>query len=424
MQGMGALPLPPDRTRRGPDFNVAEPNVPGSELTIFLLTMGVGKEIWEQFGHDAIWIHDASVSTDIVYHWGLFDFRQPHFVPRFLRGEMLYSMGGFRFEDVMDDYRRLDRSVVAQKLDLTPAQRIALRARIEANDQPGRRDYLYNYFTDNCSTRVRDHLDAVIGGTLKRAAVAVQTGHSYRWQSLRLTQVGPLMATGIDVGLGSPSDHELTAWEAMFLPGVLHDFAKKVIVRDENGFARPLVESETVLYKSREHVEPASAPNWIWWRLAIGVVVAAAIVLLARARAGGARFALATVIAAYGLVAGLVGLLLFLLWTATHHTFAHRNENLFVLHPLWLALAVLVPLYLVRGTAAKATRWIATATAALALVGVVWHLLGLSRQENWGILAMTVFPALAVAYAVNLGVPRATPSAAEPSRVGRTRLRD
>ena len=68
--------------------------VSGSELTVYLMTMGPGDEVWEKFGHNALWIHDSLRHTDIAYNWGLFDFSASDFLPRFLKGDMLYWMGG------------------------------------------------------------------------------------------------------------------------------------------------------------------------------------------------------------------------------------------------------------------------------------------------------------------------------------------
>jgi hypothetical protein len=155
--------------------------------------MGVGEQVWEQFGHNAIWIRDmsrppsAGGGTDSVYHWGLFDFSQPNFIPRFLKGEMLYSMGGFTLASTMSDYHRLDRSVWAQELDLTPAQKLALRNYIQWNEQPENRGYFYNYYHDNCSTRVRDALDRALGGVLRSAMATRMTGTTYRSHTRRLT---------------------------------------------------------------------------------------------------------------------------------------------------------------------------------------------------------------------------------------------
>jgi hypothetical protein len=75
---------------------------PGSELTVYLLTMGPGDQVWEKFGHNAIWIHDERNRTDVAYHWGLFDFADRNFLPNFIKGRMRYSMGAFDFDDTIN----------------------------------------------------------------------------------------------------------------------------------------------------------------------------------------------------------------------------------------------------------------------------------------------------------------------------------
>src|SRR5439155_13702503 len=125
---------------------VSAPAEPGTELTVTLLTMGVGEQVWEQFGHNAIWLHverpsSAGGPTDAVYHWGLFDSSQPYFIPRFLRGRMLYSMGGFALDGTLAEYRIRDRAVLAQELDLTNRQKVALRDFIRWTDTPEHREY-------------------------------------------------------------------------------------------------------------------------------------------------------------------------------------------------------------------------------------------------------------------------------------------
>ena len=86
----------------------------GSELTISLLTMEHGAQVWELFGHNAILIHDATTGTNMAYNWGVFSFRQPHFILRFLKGEMLYSMDGYSLEQTIAQYRYLNRTLSAQ----------------------------------------------------------------------------------------------------------------------------------------------------------------------------------------------------------------------------------------------------------------------------------------------------------------------
>ncbi len=108
----------------------------GANVTISLLTMGNGERVWELFGHSAIWIHDNLTSRDTVFNWGVFDFRQPHFLQRYLKGNRLYSMGGDSMEKILLEYRYWDRTVLAQELDLTTEQKEAILAAIRTNARP------------------------------------------------------------------------------------------------------------------------------------------------------------------------------------------------------------------------------------------------------------------------------------------------
>src|SRR4051812_41708567 len=91
---------------------------PGSQLTVYLMTMGPGDQVWEKFGHNAIWIHDAANGSDVAYHWGVFDFKDKDFYPNFIFGRMRYLMGAFDFNQTLDFYRQSNRTVWAQELNL------------------------------------------------------------------------------------------------------------------------------------------------------------------------------------------------------------------------------------------------------------------------------------------------------------------
>jgi hypothetical protein len=404
----------PPSAQPAPGPRVAAPAEPGSELTITLLTMGVGEQVWEQFGHNALWFHverppSFGAPVDVVYNWGIFDSSQPYFIPHFLQGRMLYAMGGYPYEQTLIEYRERDRAVWAQELDLTNAQKIALRDFVIWNSQPQNTRYRYDYYRDNCSTRVRDALDRVLGGVIRATFAGRKTSYTYRSETLRLTQRQALLAAGIDLGLGRPADRELTAYDEMFLPMRLRDYIRELRVDDGKGGTRPLVKNERMLLPTISHPEASAPPHWMPTFVMLGLLIAALFAVVGWRGAHGsapARFTAATLFAIWCFVVGSLGLILTLLWSVTDHTFAHRNENLLLFNPLWLLLAVLVPMTAVKGRVSRVTRSLTFVLAALAVVALLLHLVGLSRESNGEMIAFALPPALALAWAVHRGTAR------------------
>ena len=142
---------------------------PETGLTVYLMTMGPGKYVWERFGHNAIWIHDPIHGTDQTYNYGLFDFHQQNFLLRFVQGRMWYWMRGYPAQSYVESYRRANRSVWVQELEIPPGARRELQQFLEWNELPENRFYHYDYYRDNCSTRVRDALDRALGGAIRAA---------------------------------------------------------------------------------------------------------------------------------------------------------------------------------------------------------------------------------------------------------------
>jgi hypothetical protein len=380
--------------------------------------MGNGEQVWELFGHNALWIHDNVTSRDTVFNWGVFSFHQEHFIPHFLQGRMLYAMGGDSMEDVLRAYRYWNRTVLSQELDLTAAQKDSILVTIQRNALPENVNYRYDYYRDNCSTRVRDILDHALGGPLSVQAAGL-TDATYRWHTLRLMQGSIPIMLGVDFGLGRPADVKLTKWQEMFLPRELHDFIGKARVLDSSGVMKPLVRSERVLFQSTRAPEPAAPPDLGLWLLFGGVVAAAFMTWLgfmATPTHGGMRVLAAVVTAAWSLTAGLLGTILVLLWAVTDHVFAHANENVLLLNPLWLGLAVMLPIYLWSGRGEGATRRLSIAIAALAIAALALHVLGISRQDNLPVIGLVLPPSLgmmAVMFRARWApVPRRVPSVA------------
>jgi hypothetical protein len=378
---------------------------PGDDLDIMLVTFGLGQEVFERFGHNAIWVHDRATGTDSTYDWGNFSFRQPGFIRRFLTGDTRYSMEGRDANAMVEYYRSLGRPITVQRLQLTPDQKRSLRDFLRWNALEENKYYRYDYFLDNCSTRLRDALDRVLGGALRSASDSIRTPLSYRRESVRLTDGVRLMQTGIDIALGRPADAPLTVWESFFIPMRLRDALRGLTVPNGAGGARvPIVEAERTLepYPGTPRVEELGvAPRLVWRLLPVGLVLAALVAgirVMAVSRRG-AVWGLALVTAVWSLLCGLIGVLVVLAWTATRHIFWAWNENLFVLSPLSLLLVVLLPVTLLSGRAARATRTVTLAVAALSLVGLVLSLIP-GGQENRAIVALFLPVHLAIAWAV------------------------
>ena len=369
----------------------AVPSEAGSNLTVYLLTMGPGDQVWEKFGHNAIWIHDEAAHTDSAYHWGLFDFADKDFVPRFIQGRMRYSMGGFGLDETLEMYRRTNRQVWMQELNMTPAQKQRLYDFIKWNVRPENRYYRYDYFRDNCSTRVRDAIDMALGGVIKKGATGVPTNTTYRFHTSRLTQDDWPVFTGTMMGLGQPTDRPIDAWEEMFLPVRMMERFKTLQVPTATGHTA-LVSREEIAVQSSRAPEDATIRRGIGGYLAITTVllliggVAFAIGMRGR---GTAFIVLVTV---WSFIAGISGSILAFLWLFTDHLYSYRNENLFYLDPLSLIALVVLVILLVRKRDRDLDRAIVwtTRVAILSIIGFALQILPWFNQVNADVIALTL----------------------------------
>jgi hypothetical protein len=365
----------------------------GAELTISLVTMGQGDAVYERFGHNAIWVHDTLRHTDKQYNYGLFDFRQENFILRFVQGRMLYAMGGLDAATSMAEYAAHNRSIWVQELNLTPAERADLRDFLVWNARPENRNYRYDYYLDNCSTRVRDALDRVLGGRIKAATDRVPAGSTFRFHTARLTTNDPLMFTGLMLGLGEPVDRPITRYEEMFLPLALREHIRSITVPGPNGTTIPLVRSEETVYLSTAPASPAAPPFWLPAYLVIGVVIGGVLWYsgVRVRRSAGARAWFAAIGGLWSLLAGLSGVILAGLWLLTDHSAAYRNENLFQFNPLALPLVVLLPLAAYgRGRARRAAQALAALLVLLGIAGILFKLVPGTRQVNAMLIALAL----------------------------------
>ncbi len=376
--------------------------------TIYQMTIGRGDAVWERYAHNAVRVVDPRSGTDLAYNWGEFDFDQPNFLGRFLTGDTRYSMRSIDAPLLAEAYaRQYNRAVWLQELAIAPAAARALADSLRAFDTEARRYYRYDYYNDNCSTRVRDALDFATGGALRRALAGAPAATTWRADTRRLNAGDPLIYTGIQLALGRPADRPLDRWQAGYLPLDLREAVRGVRVAGAGGAPAPLVRGEYEVWAAPGRApEPARAPSYALGYAAAGALAAAVLAGLgAAARRGGAgaRAAFAAAAGGWALATGALGTALLLAGTVTKHAaYMGRNWNLLGINPLSLVLLVLVAAAVVgrageaRRRRARRAERVAAVVAAMAVAGAAAVLLPGAGQLSGELFALLVPAHLAV----------------------------
>lgn len=399
----------------GPPATVAPaPDSSGSGLVVYLLTFDPGDALWERFGHNALWVRDSVAGTDWAFDYGRFSFGRTlpdrlRFFARFAHGEPLYSMGDGDVRAYLAAYQAAGRSIWSQELDLTPAARRELRDFLLWNLRPENRDYPYNYYLDNCSTRLRDAIDRAVGGQLQTWAKGIRTEATYRDHTKRTTENDAVARTMLMLALGRPVDRPLSAWEEMFLPISLRPYLNQLTVKDPDGRVHPLVKAERHLVENATFQVSPTPTNWVVPSLGAGLLAGALVLglgVLARSAGGWGR-AFVGVAVLWSLVAGLGGAVLLGLWAFTTHRFSFWNENLLQLNVLSLGLAWVGARLHRTGDWGRAAR-AASAVALVALLGLGLKVLP-GSQVNLDVILLILPIHLAVAAGFRLRPGSSTP---------------
>jgi len=401
---------------------VASATLPPPPPRVSIITMGPGGPVWERFGHNMIRVTDSVAGTDLAYNFGIFDFHQEHFFWNFLQGRPMYALDAWDAQGAIASYIRHGRSVEEQVLALTPEQARSLAQNLARNAEPDERMYRYDYYRDNCSTRVRDALNVILAGTLDRELSPVPTASTYRSRSADLTAYNPAWYFGLMVLLGPATDRPLSAWEESFIPGDLAHWLSTVRVVSSAGDSTPLVLAESSL-PARDGQAPLSFAELFALWLALGVVVG---LLLAwtgqRVAAGRGRGGFVLLGGLWSLLSGFAGLIMVYLWAFTDHVVAYRNENILQASILGLALFVVMAAWARRGgPAPQSVRMLSMTIAVLSIVGLILQVLPWFSQVNGVALAFFVPANLGMAYGASRAAPpraatATAPTGAPPSR--------
>ena len=357
---------------------------------IGVVTMQPGEIFFERFGHNAIVVADPVDGNVTSYNFGFFDPTEEDFIARFVRGDMRYRLVALPLEQDLEYYRDVGRGVSLQWLDLDPQDAAELAAALAENARPENAHYGYDYFLDNCSTRVRDALDRALGGRLHQQ-LDTRRATTFRSESTRLASPDFWMWLGFDIGLGPAADVPLDGWAEAFVPMRLEDELAATVNRQ----GRPLVVDQRLLIPHRLRPEPevvgTPRPWWPWLLAGLGL---AAVVVGAGARL---RRTWATVAFVFWLVSGLLSALMLFIWFGTAHEFGWANRNLLLFSPVgWLLLPAAWRV-LRRGTPARWATWLAWVVAAGSACALVMYWLEPfpQRHLHWIVAILPVQLALA-----------------------------
>ena len=356
------------------------------------MTFGPGDHPFFKFGHDAILVRDRATGEDRVYNFGTFRFG-PGLIGDFLKGRLMYWLSVSSLSVTMASYERENRTIVMQELALPPAEKQALRARLDDNARPEKREYKYDYFYDNCSTRVRDAVDRATGGALREVSRA--PGRlTLREHALRMTADVAWLSLALDLVLAGATDRPIDRWAEMYIPEELARGLRAVSLTGPGG-AHPLVAAERAAFVANRPPPLDRPPARFVSFLLVGLGIGLIFVALGWAAPHGIvpRALLGVAVAVWGLVVGFIGWFLVYAWALTDHVVTHRNENIFLCAPWAVALLVLGAGLAFGSRAAKlAALRVAVASLLLALVG--WGLKAhpAFHQHNAALIALLLPP--------------------------------
>ncbi len=258
-------------------------NLPSQEVPdadVYLITCGPGTETYSIYGHSALRIVIPEKNSDLVYNWGVFDFSTPSFAWKFAKGRLDYMLGVYPYQVFLEDYNQEQRWVISQKINLLQEETWILFALIAENLKPENISYRYDFFYDDCSTRIRDILEKAIGNKLLYPPDGPKRSlPTFRDKVGEYQRPYPWMKLGIDLLMGSPGDRKASFRDVMFLPVDLKNGLSAAVV-NRAGKMVPLLQDPEIVLNYDTPVKKAvmfNTPIFVFTLLIIAVIILTAV---------------------------------------------------------------------------------------------------------------------------------------------------
>ncbi len=369
----------------------------GEDLVVELVTFGPGEAIHQVFGHSALLVRDERLRRERLYNYGMFSFG-PAMLPSFLRGRLTFWVGAENPRVAFARYVREGRDIRVQTLALSPSQRLGIASFLARAILPENREYLYDHYRDNCSTRLADIINHATQGGFEQA-LRGPGRMTLREHTRRHVEGMPVTHFLMMHGMGGSVDLPITRSEELFLPAELES-AVQAAELGERGTRRRLQAENRVVFRGSQ-LPPPARPGLLWpATLAVGLVLGAVVWLGARASSwcrGRYKVLAASLLIAVGAVLGLLGSLTVLLTFATDHDVARGNANVLLSNPFAFGLCGLGVAHLGQRNGWRC--WLMATAVAVGLPTAVAVALALHPgfiQDNTDTLALLLPPNLAV----------------------------
>lgn len=304
--------------------------VPMDDIQISLLTCDPGDELYSTFGHSAIRVFNSYSSEDFVYNYGTFDTKTPNFYLKFMRGKLPYMLSKSTYGNFLLTYNYEKRGIVEQILQLNTKEEKAMVAYLENNMIGDNRYYPYDFFFDNCATRIRDIIPSVTDKIIKWPEE--NSPITYREQLHQHLTGMPWSEFGIDLIIGSIADRTASVSDQMFLPIYMHNhFAATEIGQDSITSMLAGEDYQVLLFE--EEAKIRNQKKWFTPFLVFGLLLLLELFLFFKLKDAKA-LRLYDSISFF--IIGLASVLMLLLWFATDHQATGLNWNILWASPLYL----------------------------------------------------------------------------------------
>ena len=323
-------------------LNISE-NIESTEISV--LTCDPGNEIYSLFGHSALRIKNPINGQDLVVNWGLFEFSESQFQfgYDFAKGRLKYYLGIQLMSNFITEYRRSKRGIREQVLNLSNQEKYQIIQLLEENYKPENRKYKYEFFYDNCSSRLRDVIKKVFGENINFYQSPKSNKFTFRETIHLYLESFPWLKLGIDLVLGKKIDKLVSNENLMFLPLNVEEIFDKSLV-ENNGSIKNLVKSKNTLIESFENKNKLNNIGFYSWIL---LAITLLLIIFKLDKALGVWSSLNL------FIIGLLGIVLVFMWIGTDHNATKMNFNLLWASPFHFILIF----YLIKESWNNFTYW-------------------------------------------------------------------